>query len=139
MDWKNCAVDDLRRYKQMKVGILNSRDKVRMLENSVKDARIATEGHIRNSDSHIIDIIVETERLKHNIATAEGLTSLVDRGLSTLTYDERTVLEDFYMTDNPKGAKKLRDELGYAPRSLYRLRDGALKKFTLAMYGVELL
>ena len=34
---------------------------------------------------------------------------------------------------------KLRDELGYAPRSLYRLRDGALKKFTLAMYGVELL
>lgn len=139
MDWKTCAVDDLRHYKQMKIGILNSRDKLRMLESSVNKGRITAGKRGKQTDSRIIDMIVESERLKNNIKVAEELTSLVDRGLSSLTDEERIVLEDFYVSDSPKGAKKLYTELGYAPRSLYRLRDSALKKFTLAMYGVELL
>lgn len=139
MDWKTCAVDDLRRYNQMKIGILNSRDKLKNIESTALSARTSAEKCAKKTASHLVDAIVESERLKTNIEVAESLTTLIDRGLSSLTDHERRVLEEFYMTDNPKGVRRLRDELGYAPRSLYRLRDNALKKFTLAMYGVEML
>lgn len=137
MDWKTCAVDDLRRYNHMKIGILNSKDKLRALSRVADEGRMLSGKNGKRMDSRLVDAIVESERLKSNISAAESLTALVERGLSSLEHDERRVLEAFYMSDRPKTVRQIKEEFGYATRSVYRLRDSALKKFTLAMYGVE--
>ena len=93
---------------------------------------------MRSLDSQLVDAIVETERLKTNIRIAQSLITLVDRGLSALSDDERYVLEKLYMSDCPRSTRALLERLGYSQRSLYRVRDRALRKFTLAMYGVEI-
>lgn len=139
MDWKICAVEDLRRYNLMKIGILNSEDKLRAIDNNVKRAHLSSEKSRKQLDSRLVDAIVESERLKANISTAKNLTGLVERGLSSLSESERRILEMFYMSDTSKPAAHLINELGYSSRSIYRARDRALEKFTLAMYGVEML
>lgn len=139
MDWKICAVEDLRRYNLMKVGILNSQDKLRAIDTSVRHARSSAEKPHKRLDSRVVDAIVESERLKANITAAKNLTSLIERGLGSLSDDERKILELFYMKDTSKPAAHLINELGYSSRSIYRARDRALEKFTLAMYGVETL
>ena len=136
MDWKICAADDLRRYRLMKIGILNSRDKLRAIEHKKTGTRTRLTQRTTRSDPQVLDAIVEAERIKTNIAAAERITKLIERGLESLNDEERKILELLYLNDEPN-MRKLRDELGYAPRSLYRLRDRALKNFTLAMYGVE--
>ena len=137
MDWKICAVDDLRRYPQMKIGILNSRDKLRAVDGFARSAKSSIEKKGRRADSKSVDAIVESERLRKNLKLAEGLVRLVERGLSSLTDEERAVLERFYMSTDVPSMTKLKEEFGYETRSVYRLRDRALMKFTLAMYGVE--
>ena len=139
MDWKACAVDDLRRYRHMKIGVLNSRDKLRMLSSQATSARTTANRQREKTSTKLIDTIVETERLKTNLDVAENLVGLIERGLDSLSEEERTILERFYISDLPKNMTRLKGELGYEERSLYRLRDRALRKFTLAMYGVEMM
>lgn len=135
MDWKLCAVDDLRNYNQMKIGILNSQDKLRMVRTSAKDVVLPVGS--RRLDTRVINSLVETERLQENIKRAKKLVSLIDRGLASLTDEERCILEKFYMSGTPRTVTAISDELGYESRSIYRIREKALEKFTLAMYGVE--
>lgn len=138
MDWKICAAEDLRRYNTMKIGILNARDKLRLLDVSKK--RIASSVQKGKSlDARIVDSLVEAERLETSIKLSENLCALIERGLSALTDKERKILEDFYMRGTPKSALQLTYELGGSTRSIYRVRDNALEKFTLAMYGVGVL
>ena len=137
MDWKICAVDDLRRYHLMKVGILNSKDKLKAIEQAVFYAKTSSDGKKPKTNSEIVDMLVEKERLKTNITAAERIIELVERGLDALNIEERAILEKFYMTDCPNKIKTLRSQFGYSQRSMYRVKDRALRKFTLAMYGVE--
>ncbi len=137
MDWKTCAVDDLRRYPQMKIGVLNSREKLKVVESAARSAKNSLKRNPGRTDSRFVDAIVESERLRKNLKIAEGLLRLIERGLDSLTEEEELLLRRFYMSNSAPNMTKLKEELGYEPRSIYRLRDRALVKFTLAMYGVE--
>lgn len=139
MDWKSCAVDDLRKYNLLKIGVLNSRDRIRAVEAAAERGRISVQNDSMHTDSRLIDAMVESERLNMNINTAESLIKLIDRGLSALDEAEKKVLEKFYMSSSPVNIHELERYLGYQARTVYRLRDRALTKFTLAMYGFEAL
>ncbi|MBQ2840978.1 MAG: hypothetical protein II996_00620 [Oscillospiraceae bacterium] len=136
MDWKALALDDLRRYNYIKVGIINSTERLRAVE-AAASSRLNSDGEKTSSDPLFINQIAEAERLKRNISSAKIVTTAVERGLSALLPHEKRIIENYYMSDYPKSISQLKDELGYSRRSIYRLRDTALEKFTLAMYGVE--
>ena len=138
MDWKLCAVDDLRQYKQIKIGILNSKERLRMINRTVKNSPYSPGSGQRRLDATLINALVEGERLGRNIASAEQIIKLTERGLGALDDEERKVLEKLYMANTPKTSSLIAKELGYEVRTLYRLRDRALQKFTLAMYGAEI-
>ncbi len=138
MDWKTCAVDDLRRYNQIKIGIINLQERLRIINKSIKHRGTTSNNRRRRMDSDIINALVEGERLQRNITSAESLAALVERGLGSLSDEEKKVLQRFYMSNAPVSSRVLAAELGYEPRTLYRLRERALEKFTLAMYGMEI-
>lgn len=138
MDWKICAVDDLRRYKQMKIGIINSKEKLKFVENAAMRYNLSNAKRGLRTDTNIINALVEASRLRQNIASTERLTKLVERGLDSLSDEERRIIDRFYMANTPLSTRVLSEELGYEPRTLYRIRDRALEKFTIAMYGIEI-
>ncbi len=138
MDWKLCAADDLRRYKQMKIGILNSKDRLRLISETSTSPRTSLGKRNPARNPGFINNLVEKEKLSSNIKSAEKLIAIIDRGLNSLSEEDRRLLEKFYMSDSPSKMRHLSDEFGYDPRSIYRKRDRALAKFTLAMYGLEI-
>ena len=138
MDWKICAIDDLRRYKQMKVGVLNSKDRLRLVSQAATSPRSSLSKQNPANNPNLINAIVEKEKLNSNIKSVEKLLKLIERGLDSLNDEDRTLLEKFYMSDSPAKIRHLSDEFGYEPRSLYRKRERALARFTLAMYGLEI-
>ena len=137
MDWRLCAEDDLRRYKQMKIGVLNSKDRLRLVSEALTSPKVNLGRKNRRTETEVINAIVEKERLTANINSAERLIAIIERGLESLTEEERRLLEQFYMSNSPSKMRHLSEEFGYEPRTLYRKRDRALTNFTIAMYGLE--
>ncbi len=137
MDWKACAVDDLRRYPMLKLAIRNCREKIRAVEGIATKGRTAFEHGIKAVDTRYVDAIVEVDKLRYNLESAERLAAVIERGLSVLNEEERLVLTKFFMSDDPANIVELRALLSYEARTIYRLKDRALLKFTLAMYGVD--
>lgn len=136
MDWKICAAEDLRRYRHMKLGIKGAKERLKTIRLSARGLRNSLHKTYLKTDTEYVNMIVESERLNANIKLCENLLGLIERGLNSLTEEERAVLEKFYMTPGAPNLIKLKTRFGYESRSIYRLRDTALEKFTLAMYGI---
>ena len=61
---------------------------------------------------------------------------LTEKGLQALTEREKTILTEFYIKNSKGYVEKLCDDLYVSKTELYRQKDTALKKFTMAMYGI---
>ena len=61
--------------------------------------------------------------------------SLTDRGLQALEPEELLVLRRMYLTPERGAVDRLCEELGVEQASVYRKRDKALHRFTVALYG----
>ena len=84
----------------------------------------------------MLDNIVERERLKLVYHADRRLVRLIDRGLSALSKEERLVIDLFYI-DRPRDyIEELIKRLGYERAQIYRIKDNALYKFTVNMYGI---
>lgn len=137
MDWKIYAIKDLRRYKFIKLGIINSKERLAIIDSETKTPLHTNRKRCTRKNAELIDATIEANNLRQSISSAERTTKLLERALESLTEIERDILAKFYMDNNPKPASILSDELGFSVRSLYRARDEALEKFTLAMYGAD--
>lgn len=143
MDWQRVAADDLRRYETMQRSLISIPTKIRVLEDKAKsikagisDAEPVIGGSSRAED-RLISNIQERERLRLNYSVAKRLVGMIDGALSLLTDKERRVLERFYILQHESGyVERLCNELGYEKTRIYELKNIALKKFTIAMYGI---
>ena len=140
MDWKNEAVNDLKNYNLRKRAIESLRDRIRLLEEQIKAVASPKVGErvmggAKKPDEGWLNNITERERLSQSLYIAESMVELTERGLSTLEERERRVLEGFYVTPETDHVFKLCTELFLEKSTLYRLKNEALRKFTLAQYG----
>ena len=83
-----------------------------------------------------INTIAEKEQLQLNYRMAKQQLDWIDRGLQILEPDERLVLEGFYISTSPTAKDDLMDSLCIERSALYELKDRALRKFTIGMYGM---
>lgn len=142
MNWKKEAVEDLKRYACRKEGCLNVADRIQTLNtrlNGVSGVHSDTVPN-RSGGSRMeewrINTIMERDRLKLNYAALKKLVRLTERGLSQLSADERRVLERFFIYRGGRHIDELMEELCYEKTRIYELKDEALYKFTVAMYGM---
>ena len=136
MDWKACAVEDLKKYPLMRTAIRNSEDKLRTIEYALKSGRMSAKSS-EYSEEKLISAIVEKEKLRQNVRVLKEFIRITDNALSTLPEREKLLIERVYTAQNPVAIESLRGVMHCETRNLYRIRDSALKHFTLAMYGCE--
>lgn len=141
MDWKKCAIEDLRKYNSMKASLDMMRERIESLNSSYKAIKCSTsdatpvKGGGNMAEDRLINNIVERERLKYNYLATEKLVNLIGRGIKGLDDKDIKILDAFYMTGS-RSVYKLMQDLGYEERQIYNLKDAALKKFTIEMYGI---
>lgn len=141
MDFQRVAISDLQSYQPRKVSIENLKNRISELD--VKIERLGStsndvpvQGGGNRTEEGLINGIVERDRLKMSLRIAEDLISRIDKGLSVLNSDQRKVLHGFYINRGSMYIDKLCDELHCEKSTVYRIKDEALHKFTIAMYGV---
>lgn len=142
MKWTECAITDLKKYRAMSESLTNIPERIRALESRFKSIKSGSsdstpvQGGGNKAEGAIIDNIVERERLKWLYYADRRLVRLIERGLSALSQEERLVIDLFYI-DRPKNyMEELMAQLGYEKTQIYRIKDAALYKFTVTMYGI---
>ncbi len=132
----------MRRYPHLVSSIPNMQERIDILSDkfrSIKSARAdatPVSGGTSTAEDGWINNLVERDRLAENIRVVRRLIELINKGLGALDEREYRVLELFYINRQPNHVERLMDELGYEKSHVYRIRDQALYKFTIGMYGL---
>lgn len=140
MNWKKEAVNDLRTYLQRKQSAENIRERIKILDEQFVSLKgISTDtpvkGGMSRQEEKMLDNISERERLEFSLKIAESLIELTEKGLDVLEKRESQILEGFYFEQVDNHVEKLCERFHLEKTRLYEIKDIALRKFTIAMYG----
>lgn len=141
MNWKNEAKEKLGRYDAMRMSLITLPDEIKRLEIDAKsirssrtDATPVAGGGNKREDA-MLNNIIHRQELEWNKQLAELWVHNVDRALSTLDDEERLILYRFFINPERGAMERLSQEIGAETSTLYRKREKALRKFTIAYYG----
>ena len=140
LNWKKEAVNDLRTYPQRKESIENIRERIAVLEEQFTSlhgvsADTPVMGGMSRQEEKMLNNISEREKLTSSLKIAEDLVKLTEKGLAVLDKRERQVLEGFYFEKSDNNVERLCEKFHLEKTRLYEIKDIALRKFTIAMYG----
>lgn len=127
MNCKKEAMKELRLYKARKLSVGNLGIQIRDLEVRIA----ASKGDTREK-------YVEKKRCFEEQLRWVGMwLRNVEKALSILKEEERIVLEKFYIDRREDYLDDLTETFFVEQAAVYRMKDRALKKFTIAMFGGE--
>ena len=143
MNWKNEAMERLRKYESMLLAAKNIPQEIRRLEElsvAIRSGRadgcaVLSGGSRR--EEQLIDNMMSRQELAWRLQQTESWIDCMDRALGVLTREERLVLQRFYIRPEKGSVERLCTELGAETSTIYRKRDKALRQFTIALYGSE--
>lgn len=143
MDWKPAAIQRLKDYEARRNSIQLITEQLKTLEMQFTSIRAAkTDGEPikggegnRREDMLLSNIVLRDElKANHKIALRE--IEITEKGLAALTKEERRILELFYISRPYDHVSRLCEELSIEKSEVYRRKNSALDKFTIACYGV---
>lgn len=144
MDWKKSAIEDLCYYCRRRDSLDNIKTRIAALKDQYASVKCAlgsdstpVQGGGNKIEDRMLSNIVERKRLILTYRAAKGLVELTERGLDGLEERERLVLERFFISSERGACQRLKGELGYEERQIYRIKDDALYKFTICQYGIS--
>ena len=141
MNWKNEAMEKLRRYHVMRQAAQNLPQEIHMLEQDALAIRSArtdgtpVKGGGNNREKKMLDNFVMRQELQENLRQTNLWLDSTDRALRSLSNDERLILHRMFILPERGSLERLQSELGVEQSTIYRKRDKALERFTLALYG----
>ena len=142
MNWKSEAMDRLRQYDSLRMACSNIPQEIQRLRSRVCRTRgaatetVGTAGGYDRGDTAMLNDLVQLQELSWNLSRSKNWVAMTDRALRALTEKERLILSRLYIYPETGGLERLCRELGLEKSSVYRHRDRALQKFTLALYGL---
>lgn len=142
MNWKKEAISLLKDYPVRKKSLHLLKERYTMLENEMLSLRnaekhsIPVKGMLSYEQEQLINALAEQEFLQFNYQVVQQQLDWVERGLSSLNQEERMILEGFYISTAAHSKDDLMDKLCVERSTLYEMKDKALRKFTISMYGM---
>ena len=141
MNWEMAAIEDLKNHGKRVQSLENMAERIRALKEQLTALKssgdtTAVKGGGSRAEDKVINNIVERERLRAAYKATRHLVEIVERGLSGLDDGERFVLSTFYMDRPKKHVERCMEQLHLEQAQVYRMKDKALYKFTISMYGI---
>lgn len=140
MDYKVIMVDALRAYRQKEAAMVNIRARLDEIDAELKAIRSANTDGIKvksgiRSD-RVLNLIVERDDLRVAYRLAKSHIERVNRGLQVLDEAERKVIFAFFIDRKAGVSTDICDILHCEKSEAYRKKDAALRKLTVACYGI---
>ena len=143
LNWCFFSIQRLRDYNNRKEAVENLREQISVLEDKFNAIRsVITDdtpvqgGNSNRREEMLINNIATRKELENNLAITEHEIAVTEKGLEALAEDEKKILTRFYVIRSKGYVERLCDELFISKTELYRQKDEALKKFTIACYGI---
>lgn len=141
MIWKNEAVSRLKAYQAKKLALENVPMEIRQQVLALSSIRSADpdSAPVRSNSTRedvMLNILVYRSELEESLLRTKLWVDATDRALSALNPEERILLERFFVYAEPKAADRLAGDLHMDVKTVYRRKDEALRKFTIALYGM---
>lgn len=143
LNWSVFAVQRLRDYEDRKTAVENITEQIKVLEQRFTAIRSATTdgipvqgGNENKREEMLIHNISTREELKNNLDIIKHEIAVTEKALATLTEEENLILTRFFILRQKGYVERLCDELYISKTRLYQKKEVALKKFTLACYGI---
>lgn len=141
MNWKSEAIERLSRYTAMTQAMENIPLELARLKLDAVQLRGCRPDRIPGGatpgprDDALLGNLIKREELGAALKNAKLWVSTTDKAMSVLTGEERTILTKMYVTPQKGAVNDLCGALGLEQSSIYRKRDQALYRFTIALYG----
>ena len=142
MDYRRCMIDDLKQHTQRKCALVNLKENILGIESEIKaikgadPSKVSVQGGGNKRDDKLIAKIVERDNLKRNIKIVYEAVKRIERGLATLDPVEKQVIDLFYLNRRAGHVEAVCELCKCESAEAYRKKDEALKKLTIAVYGV---
>lgn len=144
MNWRAEATEKLRKYDAMCRAAQNIPEELKRLEMEAcalrgkpADATAVRGGGTR--EEALINNLLRRQELETALEHAKLWVSATQRALTALTEEERMILQQMVISPQRGGVAQLCEKLCCEHSSVYRKRDRALEKFTIALYGITLI
>lgn len=141
MIWKDAAMEKLRRYGTMRQALSNIPEEINRLKEEIRAIRganpekISVRGGGNRREDALIDNLAQRQELEWTLKRVKHWLFVADRGLAALLPDEKLILQRLYLHPEKGALERLCSELGVEQSTVYRKRDQALQRFTVALYG----
>lgn len=141
MNWKSEAMEKLRRYDAMRKAFHNIPREIQRLEiaaRAIKGASADTapvKGGGSRREEMLLSNIVHRQELQWTLEQTKCWLDATEWALGCLNKEEKLILQRLYIYPEKGALEQLCRELGMEKSTVYRRRDHALLKFTLALYG----
>lgn len=142
MNWQKEAINDLRNYLPRKRAVESMRERKRALEEKFQSIKCVTmdadpvKGGGSRMEDNLLNNITERERLDLNIKATTRLLALTEKGLGYLDDRQRMILHSFYVERPNDHVGELMEKLHMERSRVYQLKDEALYRFTVGMFGI---
>lgn len=141
MNWKQEAIDKLEQYGAKKQSLLIIPEEIARLESaasrlrSIQTDSISVKSSGTRQEDALLSNIMQREALDWSLDQAKRWVCQVDEGLSVLSAEERQILDRFYINGEKGAADDLASDLAMDVKTVYRRKDAALRRFTIALCG----
>ena len=142
MNWKFEAIEKLKEYTARKNAITSIPEEIKRLEEDAQRIRAASmdatpvQGGGSAREDMLLSNIVHREELQRRLSDALRWVDVVDAGLEVLSDEDRLVLDRFYIHPMRGNVDRLCDDLAIEKAAVYKRKEKALRRFTVALYGL---
>jgi hypothetical protein len=141
--WAAVAINDLKNYELYRKSVSNLAGRLTMLglrmtapQTSACSA-VPNHGGGNRYEDKLIGLVDERAEVRGELEQAKITVTIIDSALEALSASERLVLDRFYIHRKNDYIDYLCETLHYEQKNVYRIKKEALRKFTIAMYGIN--
>ena len=141
MTWLSESISDLRLYGQRKRFLESVDSQLIWLENDFAALKgcatdsEAVEGGASKSEDHLLNNIVKRDKLRQNKELAEKFVQTIERTLYLLPRQQQEILAEFFIDRSKGHIERLMEKYHVEQSMVYKLKNEALRNFTLLRSG----
>lgn len=141
MNWISESVSDLRLYGQRKRFLENVDSQLIWLENDFTALKgcatdsEAVDGGASRSEDHLLNNIIKRDKLRQNKELAEKFVQTIERTLYLLPRQQQEILAEFFIDRSKGHIERLMEKYHVEQSMVYKLKNEALRNFTLLRSG----
>lgn len=140
-DWKISAIEKLKQYEAKRQALEIIPMQIAEIESTMTSIRSGANiapvsgGKSTGKENMLLSCIVQKEELQRNLDRVKLWIEFMEKGLAVLDQEEQLVLDRFFIHPAKGNIDRLCGELFIEQSQVYKRRDKALRKFTIALYG----